>query len=157
MVKYIRRKAAEECPVHQKVFEKAKERIEHIGWFGKELLLRKIGLYAMADSIRWDYIVEFLNKDLDTELVPVVSQFGKSIQNDQEDIEKFPWRYIASGHGKKTWGYANAEEMNGVLAVRRLSQRNAQAEGAVNAVTRIRKKMTKKGLLANDKIPRIKK
>tara|TARA_R110000824_G_scaffold3913_1_gene18695 strand:- start:144 stop:572 length:429 start_codon:yes stop_codon:yes gene_type:complete len=108
--------------------ERASEDLEHSGAFNKEEILETLGLIVMADSVRWDYIREFLQEDQGCELVPVAASYFKRHKRDEELTS--PERFIASGHGKKTAGFVSVTIQNDHLVVCRIGQRQKMANGA---------------------------
>ena len=123
-------------------------------------------LSDMADSINWDYIVRFINEQYDAELMPEAPTFfsgkipvtmgvgadGKKVikkmtreqalvaaeEGDATFARHITGKLLASGHGKKTAGYANTSQVNGLMVLYRLSRRKAVAQGVINAYERQR-------------------
>ena len=94
MSKFVRRETVRKCAIHQTIMERASEDLEHSGAFNKEEILETLGLIVMADSVRWDYIREFLQEDQGCELVPVAASYFKRHKRDEELTS--PERFIAS-------------------------------------------------------------
>ena len=86
MSKFVRRETVRKCAIHQTIMERASEDLEHSGAFNKEEILETLGLIVMADSVRWDYIREFLQEDQGCELVPVAASYFKRHKRDEELI-----------------------------------------------------------------------
>ena len=129
------------------------------GYFRKDTLLKNFqfqeggpvhDMTHMADSIMWDYVVRNLTEEHGAELIPLAEHFFSKVAKDQEralrkDLEeatksaqetgdwekahKLASRSIASGHGKKTAGYAQFTHSNGLLVLARLKQTRARAAG----------------------------
>lgn len=131
MSKYVRREAVRACAIHQSIMDRAAEDLEHSGSFRKLDVIEALGLRVMEDSIRWDYIRDFLQEDQGCELVPVAERYFKSHQKVEEQIN--PEKFIATGNGKKTAGFVSVIADNDHLTVRRLKQRQALANGVGKA------------------------
>jgi hypothetical protein len=64
------------------------------------------------------------------ELAPLKTQLEKAaISGDSEVIDKLARKALASGHGKKTAGYANMSEKNGALVVAKLNRQDRVRQG----------------------------
>ena len=131
MSKYMRREVIRECAIHQSIMDLASEGLETNGSFRKLNVIEALGLRAVEDSIRWDYIRDFLQEDQDCELVPVAERYFKQHQLAEEHTT--PEKFIASGNGKKTAGFVSVIEGTDHLVVRRLQQRQALANGVGKA------------------------
>jgi hypothetical protein len=137
MTKFLRKEVALKCPVHTAVREKAAEYLELHGAFCRDTILSELSLEAMAESVRWDYIREFLQNDQGCELIPVSALFFKnprSKERKESPMNIKPEKYIASGHGKRTAGYASVvpDEFAG-LVLKRLDQRRGLKNGVGTA------------------------
>lgn len=128
MSKFIRRETVRKCAIHQSIMEQASEDLEHTGAFDKDDILETLGLKVMEDSVRWDYIRDFIQEDQGCELVPVAASYFKRHKRDEELTS--PERFIASGHGKKTAGFVSVTLQNDHLIVHRILQRQRMANGA---------------------------
>jgi hypothetical protein len=140
--KFLRREAAIECPVHTLIRAKAAEFLELRGAFSREEVLEATRLQAMAESIRWDYVREFIEKEQGCELIPVSALFFKSPHSkDRKDspIKIKPEKYLALGNGKRTAGYAVR------LPLRRLEQRRGLTNGVGRAFTKFVDEVRAKG------------
>jgi len=131
MSKYIRREAVRACAIHQSVMDRAADDLEKSGAFRKEDVIDALGLRVMEDSIRWDYIRDFLQEDQGCELVPVAKSYFKAHLKIDEQAN--PEKFIATGYGKKTAGFISVIAKNDHLTVRRLQQRQALANGVGKA------------------------
>jgi hypothetical protein len=130
--KYLRREVARGCPVHKIVMEEAGRELEQHGFFSKEDVLDSCRMSAMAESIRWDYVKEFLQEDNLTELIPLASSFFK--RHSTKSVEVRPEKFLAMGHGKKTAGYACVRaQANEPLVICRLEQRRSLSNGVGKA------------------------
>jgi hypothetical protein len=128
MSKFVRRETVRKCAIHQSIMERASEDLEHAGAFNKEDILETLSLKVMEDSVRWDYIRDFLQDDQGCELVPVAASYFKRHKRDEELTS--PERFIASGYGKKTAGFVSVSLENDHLVVCRVKQRQKMANGA---------------------------
>ena len=131
MSKYVRRHAVRECAIHQSVMELATQRLEKDGAFHKAEVIDELGLRVMEDSIRWDYVRDFIQEDQGSELVPVAAKYFKQHTKNEELAN--PEKFIATGYGKKTAGFVSVIAENDHLTVRRLQQRQALANGVGEA------------------------
>jgi hypothetical protein len=129
--KYIRREVVRECAIHQSIMHLASENLESRGAFRKLTIIDDLGLRAMEDSIRWDYIRDFLQEDQDCELVPVAESYFKQHQMSEELLN--PEKFIATGYGKKTAGFVSVIVDTDHLVIKRLEQRAAVANGVGKA------------------------
>lgn len=128
MSRFLRREKARVCPVHQAVLELAAEQLEIHGVFSKEDVLERSKMTAVADSIRWDYIIEWLREEQGVELVPVRDAFFR--RHSQEKLRRMPEKFLAAGHGIRTAGWASVSHgPNAPLVIHRLEQRQAMANG----------------------------
>ena len=135
--KYLLRRKAEACPIHKAVMGEASKQLEEMGAFSKESVIETLRFQAIEDAIRWDYIRDFLEEVEGCELVPVVSLFFKGEHTKQRKaapIDLKPEKYLASGHGKKTAGYASVKmDAHAKLVLTRISQRKSVANGVGKA------------------------
>ena len=131
MSKYMRRSVIRECAIHQSIMDRASEGLETNGSFRKVTVLEELGLKTVEDSIRWDYIRDFIQEDQDCELVPVAEKYFKQHKMSEELVN--PERFIATGNGKKTAGFVSVVAETDHLTVRRLEQRRALANGVGKA------------------------
>ena len=131
MSRYMRREVIRECAIHQSIMDLASEGLATNGSFRKVSVIEALGLRAVEDSIRWDYIRDFLQEDQDCELVPVAERYFKRHSISEEQIN--PEKFIATGHGKKTAGFVSVIAETDHLTVRRLRQRQALANGVGKA------------------------
>jgi hypothetical protein len=144
--KYLRRKKAEACPIHQAVYQLASEDIVDRGVFEKIDLLKRLHFEAVAGSIRWDYISGWIEAELKCELVPLVSRYFR--RHRQADVQDNPAEYIASGHGKKTMGYGAVgfNELLNSIYIHRAKQRAAVTNGVGKAFRAYMSEVEKRGL-----------
>jgi len=162
-IKFLRKATAKKCPIHKVVLDSVQDALVEVGYFSKDEILEGLDFTAVSESIRWDYIREFIQSDLDIELVPVVSRFFKAYVKDASgnrvktsDERKIrPEKYLAQGNGKKTAGYCNITLDEGTLAVRRLAQKKAMTNGVGTAYLHFVKKLQERNLIDQDDVPRI--
>jgi len=130
-MKWLRKEAAKVCPVHTAVMNKAIEHLVHAGVFNKEAVIADTRLGAVADSIRWDYIREFIIEDQGVELIPLAQSYFTRHQRQDEHLK--PERFIALGFGKKTHGFAAVTRANDHLVIKRIEQRKALSDGIADS------------------------
>jgi hypothetical protein len=138
MIKYLRRTAALQCPIHKAIREEAGQELERQGAFSKLQVLEALRFEAVAEAIRWDYVREALEEDIGCDLVPVVEAFftpPRSKEKRDHPVSQFPEKYLASGYGKRTAGFVSVTEgANAELIVERVIQRKAIANGEAKAL-----------------------
>lgn len=141
-MQFLRKEVARACPIHTAVYERAVEALVLFGVFAKEDVIAALNFGAVADSIRWDYIREFIQDDQKTELIPLAENFFTRHKKVEERVN--PGRFIAQGHGKKTFGYAAVTPENDHLVVKRIEQRKAMSNGVSDAFQAYLKKVNDK-------------
>jgi hypothetical protein len=143
MSKFLRRNIALQSKIYQELQAEARNQLSLHGCFAKADVIKACGFEAVEDSIRWDYIREFLEHDEGCELVPVVSLYfmsPKTKERRENPIELKPEKYLAQGWGKKTAGFVSVKsDENAQLVVVRLLQRAASAEGAKKKVQKFQR------------------
>jgi len=147
-MKWLRREVARKCPVHQAVLEEALIQLAEYGYFSKTDIIKDVGMVAMSESIRWDYISEFIKEDGSCELIPLARRFWNMNPN-QRIME--PEKAIAGGHGKKTAGYALVSVDGGALAIKRLEHKRGMANGVGKAFRKYADALVKRDLLTEPK------
>lgn len=170
MTAFIRKVTALKCPVHLAIVDIAQDSLVQSGYFNKDEVLRKSGFTAMSESIRWDYIIEFIKngiliqEDLNgdrfavlgvdgDELIPLAQAFwnkqrkGNTPASSPENRKLFPQKYIAMGHGKKTAGYALVNFEGGHMALRTLKQKEAMKNGVAEAFQNYAEELVKRDLI----------
>jgi len=150
--KFLRKVTARACPIHMAVMDRVQDVLLENGYFSKDEVLEQLRFMAVSDSIRWDYIREFIQDELGIELVPIVSRFFKAYVRDasgnriKTSVERriSPEKYLAQGNGKKTAGYCSVELDGGTLAIRRLGQKKSMANGVGKAYQNFANELTRK-------------
>lgn len=158
--KYMRREAAQNCPVHQLILELCETHLADCGYFNKQEIVEEAGFPPQlgTDYLRWDYIADFIKKKVwekdaegtvisvtvEKELVPLAARFWK--MKPHERVAS-PEQAIALGHGKKTAGYALVDVDDGALAVKRLEQRRSTTNGLGKAFRKYADELIKRNLL----------
>jgi hypothetical protein len=148
-MKYLHRKVARGCPIHTAVLETAVDQLVDFGVFSKDKVVDALNFGAIADSIRWDYIREFIQEEQGADLVPLASTYFKHHKATEERVN--PARFIAQGNGKKTAGYAAVIPANDHLVIHRIKQRKAISNGVAESfheyLDRLNAKRIDQGLL----------
>jgi hypothetical protein len=167
---FIKKSTALKCPVHLAVVDKAQDALMGNGYFNKERILERTGMIAMQESIRWDYIADFIKAGIaikkddngeqyadltvdGCELVPLAQSFwNKKPKGDVPASTaitrmKFPEKYIAMGHGKKTAGYALVDFEDGVMALRQLDHKEAMSNGTAKAFKKYADALVRRNIL----------
>lgn len=143
--KFMRKETALACPVHMKIKKLAEEGLMDVGYFEKAEILKDSNLIAMADSIRWDYIREFIEigeTGHDCELIPLSQRFfvwrrtAAEIKEDlipsnrKKAMEIVPDKFLAGGNGKRTAGYLLAGETSCPnITIRKMERRQNHNSG----------------------------
>lgn len=130
-MKYLRKEAAKACPIHTAVHNAAIEHLVNFGVFSKDIVIDSLNFEAVADSIRWDYIREFIEEEQKAELIPLAASFFTRHQR-QEEYNN-PEKFLAQGYGKKTHGFAAVTKRNDHLVIKRLEQRKAVSNGVATS------------------------
>jgi len=143
-MKYVRKDDARKCPVHTAVLEEANNQLAEYGYFAKSDVVKDVGMIVMTDSIRWDYLAEFIKEDGKCELIPLAQRFWKMKADERV---AHPEQAIAMGHGKKTMGYALVSCAGGALAIRRLEHKRSMANGVGKAFRLFADELVKRDLL----------
>lgn len=143
-LKYMRRKRAQGCKIHTEIKDAAIEELAQHGVFNKSDLLEELGLTLVEGSIRWDYIIEFIEKDMKVTLTPLAKSFFSRQEqkkmkevNDQEAIY-YPFKMIAGGHSRRTHGYCRADFDGGRFAVTRFEGWEKRVRGQVDSMNKKR-------------------
>lgn len=127
--KGLRREEARACPVHTALREEAVRRLLRDGQFSIVQVLEATRFTAMSESIRWDYIVEFIKQDHNLcDLVALSQAYYKPHKREDEFLN--PGSYVAYGGATgRAVGYALVTERNRHLVVARLRQRWSALHG----------------------------
>jgi hypothetical protein len=147
MAAYMRIADARTCKVHEEIVHAATDRLTTVGSFSKDEVLMATGFLMMVDSIRWDYVKRIIEEDYKTELIPLAARaFRRANQEERKQYPElktprqwqttFPEKFIASGHGKKTYGFAIATKDNAMYVIKLLEIKKGRAEGARKALAR---------------------
>lgn len=131
MSKYLRKDKARGCPVHMAILDECGRQLSLHGVFEKDAVLENLNLSAMTDAVRWDYIRNFLEEELGCEMVPLASVYFKRHKPEEERVN--PQRFIATGHGKKTAGFATVTHENDHLYISRIESKKSMANGVGKA------------------------
>lgn len=131
MSAFIRREAVRVCPIHMMIRGHVEMLLEKFGTFEKDGVIEDLKLKTVADSIRWDYIREFIQEDQGCELVPLAASYFKQHKRQAEFLNTS--RFIAFGHGKKTAGYASCRPENDHLVIQHLKIRQKLKNGVAKA------------------------
>ncbi len=148
------------------------------GYFEKAKLLEEVRLPGsdvpidvtiFADNVHWDYIVKNLEEEFDAELIPLAQHFFSKVAKDQkkalrheladasreaektgdwDNAKKLASRSIASGHGKKTVGYAQFAKRHGLLVVAQRERTRARANGVIKSADGQDQYAARKGISA---------
>ena len=129
--KYLRKTVARECPIHSDILDQCKALLVEVGYFEKKDVLEALNFTAVESSIRWDYIAQFISDEHDIDIVPLAQRFFS--RHPIAERQTAPEKFIASGHGKKTVGYATVRLENGVFAIRQLKNKASRAKGMSKA------------------------
>jgi hypothetical protein len=139
---YLRRAAAVACPIHRMIKDEAIQRLAHSGIFNKEEVLLALRFQAVSDSIRWDYIREFIQEDQGCELVPLAASYFTRHPRAEEHVNT--GKFLAQGHGKKTAGYASVIQATDHLVVARIQYRESRKNGVVEKFAAYKKAVEKR-------------
>lgn len=130
MNKRLRREHARECQVHIACYNEAFKRLERDGIFSIQQVLEATRYTAIAQAIRWDYIVEFIKEDHRLDGLTPLSQAYFTPHKKEDELVN-PGRYVAyGGLTGGAVGYALVTERNRHLVIARLRQRHNILSGA---------------------------
>ena len=133
---------ARSCKVHKAVYDAAVTRLQSHGAFSRKEVLADTDYEGVADSVRWDYIVEFICADYGIEMVSLSDNYFKRHRRLEEQVN--PAKYLALGHGKKTAGYGIVTMAHAHLVIKQLSHRQKVVDGAADALEEQRAHARKK-------------
>lgn len=134
---------------YQRIHDACYEGLVHEGSFQKEEILKYTGFHLFADAVRWDYVqrmivdlnvlpisveanamtdlgqafIQAYPKNANNELLPMAMAFFSKKPRDRKgnaiSRANDPQKFVARGHGKKTYGYAlltpATQDLAGVL------------------------------------------
>lgn len=130
------------CKVHNEIKDRCVELLRLRGSFEFDRVLEDTGYRSVADSIKWHLIGDMIGKEHEIGLIPVARRFfhQRSVASNPEGWkpEANPGKFLATGNGKKTAGYASIDPRNSFLAVRLLENREAVADGVVRSTAVLR-------------------
>lgn len=156
MPKFIKKSTARRCPIHQSILEECGKSLAEKGYFNKKTVIDSLNYQAVEESVRWDYLSDFLSDpsgDHSIELVPLAQKFFSSTRAERlRDSEGVDAKgnllnlgpYLAGGHGKKTAGYASVTFEGGLLALKRAQRFRGQSNGVGRAFNAYREAVLKK-------------
>lgn len=132
MSNYLRKEKARQCPIHMAILDECADQLQLHGVFEKAAVLGRLNFEAVADSVRWDYIRDFLETEIvGCEMVPLAQAYFKRHKVEEERVN--PQRFIALGHGKKTAGFASVTQQNDHLFVQRIEHKARMSNGVGEA------------------------
>ena len=157
---YISREKARACTFHQAVMQRAIEYLNDEQCFSKKKVIQSLNFDAIANGIRWDYIIEFLRDgnegDNGVELVPLKESFFTASKafRDTYPEKEYPHKYIAGGHGGKTVGYASVYINGGRFALHRHQWLSKLQNGVAAAFTKYSEELVARDLLEEPAVVR---
>lgn len=142
--RWMRKDEALNSAPYQALIKEGTALLKTQGYFSKDQVLEGSGMVTVGDSIRWDYLREFLEDASGVHLLCVsrgffdkyvVDRKGKKVKRNGKPLttaehrRENPGHYLALGHGKKTFGFALMKTDGGVLAIKVLGVKNKIANG----------------------------
>jgi hypothetical protein len=128
MTKWLKMEKARSSPIYTAIIEAAVTQLHEVGQFAKQDVLDIAGCSALDESaIRWDYVKRIIEEDHNTELMPLAAAFFRRHAKAEEAV--FPERFIATGYGKKTVGFAICSQKNGHFVTQILRTKRTRALG----------------------------
>lgn len=134
MAKWLRYEKALASKVYRDIAADASDRLHDSGHFAKEDVLESTGYQVISDDIRWDYIKRMIEEQYDVELVPLAFAYFK--RHSKKEEMTVPARFIATGYGKRTVGFALVSEQNGHLVLSHLDRKRGKIAGAVKSANK---------------------
>jgi hypothetical protein len=119
--KWVKYEKAKASALYHELEKICIDRLAAHGAFEKDEVTAAAGMEVFADAIRWDYIARMITDSGGGQLIPMAGSFFK--RHKAAHALEFPGKYIATGHGKKTEGYALANRENGHFVIYRLVQK----------------------------------
>jgi hypothetical protein len=151
--RFLRRETAKKCPIHAAVLQKARDDLAEKGYFSKADIIERLQFGAIDDSIRWDYIADFIREEDGTELIPMAERFFK--RSNPVHRATSPEKFMAMGHGKKTAGYALLTVDNGVYALKTLKVKRGMSNGVGKAFLEFAEACHKRAALTDEQIAKV--
>ena len=148
---YALKAVVKDCPIHKAIRDRCAEKLEMNGFFRKSDILNELDFSCVSDSIRWDYLREFIETDQGCQLIPLAEPFFK--RHKHTDV---PATYVAIGRSKKAVGYASVTDVNGALAIRLLQHKKAVANGSTAALNKYVASLHDKHLIEEEHLPLLK-
>jgi predicted aspartyl protease len=142
--KWLRYDAAKQNPYYKQLIPLAIDYLTKRGVFERERLIKETNLGPFSDAIRWDYVVRMVEEETKVELIPLAASFFE--RHDHTDDPKVPQKYLASGHGKRTVGYAVASKEHGHFVIAQLVRKQKVALGMVKGADKTHASAVKAGI-----------
>jgi hypothetical protein len=125
----VQKQTVRRCPVHQTLMDEAVKQLEAKNAFAFEGILELCNYGAMKESIRWDYIREFIEEDTSQQLVPMAAEYFRRHSREHELAN--PGRFVAgAGGNKEAAGYLWFHQSTVHLVRHYLTGRHHQLDGA---------------------------
>jgi len=131
------------CRVHQELMDEALKQLQARNAFCFEDVLELHNYGAVKDSIRWDYIREFIEEDTGQTLVPLAATYFRRHSMAQEVAN--PGKFVSgAGGNKEAAGYVWFSKETSHLVRHYMMGRHNQIEGAQQAYSVSRNKVIQK-------------
>ena len=154
MTKYLKTSKAREDAIYQSIVWACIDQLTDSGSFSMDDIMDEVELVRvtrdafgavniepvgimvqpavfMGNSIRWDYVRQFIEEEMADDLIPVSAAFFKRHQVEKEKLA--PEKYLAGGGSKKCTGYALACRENGHLAEKHYGDVIRRSVGSVKS------------------------
>lgn len=149
-MKIVHKRTVRKCPIHRTLRDKAVDQLNERSKFEFAALLELTGFVAMEESVKWDFIHDFIEEDTGQELIPVADDYFRRHQFQDELIS--PEKYLAgAGGNKRTAGYIWFSKHTAHLVRHFFTKRCTMLEGSNKSYISSREKVIER--LGKDAAP----
>jgi len=132
------------CPIHDAIIDLADQHLTLKGSFEKCDILEKLNFKGIGDGINWCHIRDELSKRHNTMLIPVAQRFF-SRRPGASRVDS-PEKFVATGYGKKTAGFALVTEETKHIAGRHNGILQARVAQTVTVLTQRTEELATSGI-----------
>jgi hypothetical protein len=170
MSKYLRRGDALASKHYAAIMARAMELLAQDGRFEKRRVIEDVGLAEFEDSVRWDYLKEFIEAGRKPsgdgrligqetadkiELVGMVSRFFHRSEclfmtkdgNRHAYTYDDPQKFFAIGYGKSSAGFASVRDLDGKLVLWKFGHLNGLKDKIIGHIKPLEDVIKARGLL----------
>lgn len=107
-------------PILDVIVQRAVKILAEEGSLEKKDVLDHLNLGEIAEAIDWERVFDQLTEREGVDLVPLAQRYFR--RSEGESGAPDPQRFMASGHGARTGGYANVRLVHGRLTITTVSE-----------------------------------